>query len=173
MEQCMALSNILWFAGSVASIEMDLPNLGCKIWGVFGIHAVILVSQVLAFLLSWNIYLSWPYLEKNKPNKPPTFLNDWFRGYKAHRAVTVPTDKLAQSVTLRVPRCAGVCAGAEPDLGGCCPSTDQSLLERSGSTRPNPPRCPLGMIISGHIKGAFSHFQMHNFQSATYLQSIL
>lgn len=53
MEPYLAFSNILWFASGVSTIEMDLPDLGCKICDVFGIHALILlVLQVVAFLLS-------------------------------------------------------------------------------------------------------------------------
>lgn len=53
MKPYLAFSYILWFASGVASIEMDIPDLGCKICDVFGIHAVILlVLQAGAFLLS-------------------------------------------------------------------------------------------------------------------------
>lgn len=57
MKPYLAFSYILWFASGVASIEMDIPDLGCKICDVFGIHAVILlVLQAGAFLLSWNAH---------------------------------------------------------------------------------------------------------------------
>lgn len=53
MEQYLAFSNILRFASGVASVEMDLLALGCKICDVFGIcAAILLVLQVVAFLLS-------------------------------------------------------------------------------------------------------------------------
>ena len=52
VEPYLAFSSILWFASGVASIEMGIPHLGCKICNVFGIHAVLLlVLQVVAFLL--------------------------------------------------------------------------------------------------------------------------